>query len=345
MATVLLNLQVPNAAQLAAFYDRILVFRSTTGPGGEYAEITAPASRLTLFASQTIYPFTDPAGAPNYFYSAGFINSQTGDRSALGEPVSGAGGPLPGPFTVQQLKDQYLLGLEMRQSDGTPFPDSFFQTYLSRALAAFERRTGVTVMPTPVVGETHDFWRHGRPGDSLRLTTRRVPVQAVQALRVQLPYFRSSQPLPAAWMRLFGPSGRINIYPTGPLPGYDPLMVAPWWGRRGWNEEVIPNGWSVDYVAGFPPGEIPPDIFDAVGKMAVIEPLRIAGDLFLGPGIISQSLGIDGLSQGTGTTKTAMGGAYQARISAYQQDLMNPDFGLAAIRRNYRGIPYRPGSG
>ena len=344
MATVLLNLQIPNAMQLAAFYDQIIVFRSTAGKSGPYAELTPPQSRLTLFASQTVYPYTDTDGAAGYFYAAGFINSQTGDRSPMGDPVSGAGGQLPGLMTVQQLKDQYLLGLEMRQSDGTPFPDSYFATAIQRATAAFEQRTQVTVLPTPVTGERHDIWRHHRPGDSPRLQTKRVPVQSLQALRIALPYFRTTQPLPLDWVRLTGISGRIVIYPQGPVPGFDPLGSQASYARRGWDEEVVPNGWVVDYVAGFPPGEVPPDILDAVAKMACIEPLRVAGDLFLGPGIISQSLGIDGLSQGTGTTKTSQGGAYQSRIAAYQQDLANPDFGLAAIRRNYRGLLYRPGT-
>ena len=343
MAMVILNLAVPNAAQLAAFYDQILVFRATAGLSGPWSEITTPQTRLPLLAAQVTYPFSDPDGDAAYYYAAGFLNSETGDRSPIGEPVQGAGSDVPGVLSVQQLKDQYLTGLEMVYPDGTPFPDSFFGSAIKRALAEFERQTQLTVLPTVVTGELHDLWQVARPYAPQRLQSRRVPLQSVQALRLQLPYFCDSQPLPSRWLRITGNSGRITIFPIGawltPL-----IQQAGIWRRgMGW-DDVVPNGWALDYVAGFPAGQVPADILDAVGKMASMEPLRIAGDLFAGAGYISQSLGIDGLSQSTGTTKTSQGGAYQGRISAYQQDLADPTRGLAALRLAYRGILYGSGT-
>lgn len=67
--------------------------------------------------------------------------------------------------------------------------------------------------------------------------------------------------------------------------------------------------------------DIPDDMRHLIGLRAAIHPLTIAGDLVLGAGVASRSVGLDGLSQSITTTKSgAMGGAFAARIKAYKEE-------------------------
>jgi len=58
-----------------------------------------------------------------------------------------------------------------------------------------------------------------------------------------------------------------------------------------------------------------------IGKLAAINIFHQLGDIILGAGIASQSLGIDGLSQSISTTSSATNAGYGARITGYLADL------------------------
>ena len=66
--------------------------------------------------------------------------------------------------------------------------------------------------------------------------------------------------------------------------------------------------------------------------MAAVDVFAIAGDLILNPGISSQSLGIDGLSQ---SASISSGSAFQNRIKQYQKDI---DEQTKILRSKYKGI-------
>ena len=77
--------------------------------------------------------------------------------------------------------------------------------------------------------------------------------------------------------------------------------------------------WRVRYLTGFT--EIPTDLLNVIGKTAAINIFHIAGDLILGAGIASFSLGVDGLSQSISSTSSATNAGYGARILGYQDDI------------------------
>ena len=85
------------------------------------------------------------------------------------------------------------------------------------------------------------------------------------------------------------------------------------------SRSYIPNYWRVRYLTGFT--EIPADLLNIIGKVASINVFHIAGDLILGAGIASFSLGIDGLSQSISSTSSATNAGYGARVIAYQEDV------------------------
>lgn len=80
--------------------------------------------------------------------------------------------------------------------------------------------------------------------------------------------------------------------------------------------------------------EIPDDLRYVLGVYAATLPLTIAGDLVLGAGVASRSLGLDGLSQSINTTKSGPnGGAFKARIKDLLEDA---DRQMSVLKGVYR---------
>lgn len=98
------------------------------------------------------------------------------------------------------------------------------------------------------------------------------------------------------------------------------------------NAGTIPNYWTATYVSGF--DTIPADIMQAVGMLATISLLYIAGANVLGtPGISGSSISIDGLSQSLTSSLNAFG----ERIKAYSEELQRK---LPIMSGTYRGFSW-----
>lgn len=337
MGPISLQLPVPNAAELVAYYDRVLIFRATQGTSlaGGWTEITNAATRPHLAAEQVLYGFTDATGDPEYLYAAGFLNSQTNAVSPLGEPIRGSGDPTDSVISTDDLKARFLFGLDMRDPAGNPMPDELFAYWRRLAVASFERLTQVQVTQVVVEDELQDYVRPNRWTAPVQLRCHKIPIQSVQSLTLAFPY-RSDISFDARAYRIRPTTGKVTIYPVGVYPyqgiaQYGTVLGQPWQ-----LEDLVPNGWRISYVAGFAPGQVPVEIIDAIGKMAVMGPLAIAGDLLGGVGVASRSLGIDGLSQSIGLVRSGQGGIYGARMMGYQQEL---DKTIPLLRAAYRGLP------
>lgn len=80
---------------------------------------------------------------------------------------------------------------------------------------------------------------------------------------------------------------------------------------------------------------VDPMILKAIGLVAALTPLDIAGDLIAGAGIAQYSVGVDGLSQSVATTASATSAGYGARIISFQNQLKTL---MPALRAKYRMI-------
>jgi hypothetical protein len=106
--------------------------------------------------------------------------------------------------------------------------------------------------------------------------------------------------------------------------------------QLGWfGQKTVPNYWTIKYCTSFE--NVPEDIIDAVGKLAAINVFHQLGDIILGAGIASQSIGIDGLSQSISTTSSATNAGYGARITGYLTDLKQAKVDL---KEKYDGIVF-----
>ncbi len=331
MSVLDITLPVPNAAALVGDYDRVVLYRSA-GQGQPFIELTNPSNRPRLSADQVLYTFTDPSGRPDYLYAAGLLNTQSGAVGPMGEATPGSGDVALSILSIQDLKIRYLFGLPLADRRGNPLPDAYFAFVIRSAVASLERELDICLTPTVIQNEKQHYRTPIAENKPIVVYTHRVPVQSVQALRLKLPVSRTPVNVPVDWLTVAEDFGSIYIYPQTSLAQF----IAPFpgfaMGLQSW-ADFFPNGWQVDYVAGFPRGKVPPDILDALGMMAAIGPLAVMGDLILPPGVGSTSLGIDGLSQSISGK-----GGFADRINSYLQALASA---MSSLRMRYRGALLR----
>ena len=99
----------------------------------------------------------------------------------------------------------------------------------------------------------------------------------------------------------------------------------------------IPDYWHMQYITGYSFDNIPFDLLNMIGMLSAIPLLAIAGDLILGAGIASQSLGVDGLSQLISSTSSATNSGYGARIIEYRKSI---DKTFKRINKIYKGLSF-----
>ena len=99
------------------------------------------------------------------------------------------------------------------------------------------------------------------------------------------------------------------------------------------NVSSAPN--SGDATVSWTASALPQDIKHAIGYVAAMQPLNIAGDLIAGAGVASFATSIDGLSTSLNTTSSATNSGYGARILNYLKQLKTL---LPALRAKYRTV-------
>lgn len=337
MANISLTLTVSDIAQVLTVYDRVRLFRSVTGINGTYEQLTSGATDVVLKPGVTQYTYQDRDGDPMYYYRSGYYSTEQDISSAPSEPFGTGIEPALSVLSVQDLKDNYLYGIDLSDSKGNPIPDKFFINYIKNGVRAVEAMLDITILPTVIKNERRDYLqREANQYYWINLTKR--PTLSVESVRLHMP---GGTPIvfPTPWIEFQQTTGVVEVVPQSaislqPSVGYAPMLSQLFWGVT---RRRIPNAVEVDYTAGFAPGQVPGDIADLIGKQSAIGPLRAAGNMLLGPGIAGQSIGIDGLSQSVSLTKQG-NGAFAAMVSDYQQDIATQ---APLIRSRYHGLNIR----
>lgn len=224
-------------------------------------------------------------------------------------------------LTPEMLKTDYLTGINI-QVDGQPMPEDWYQRQIKRAITAVEKESQIAITPHTVKHEPHDYNANDYQNFAfLQLFNR--PILRVDAMRAVYPTGTLLMDFPKEWIRPDYNAGQIQLVPT--MGSLSTILL----GRGGaWlpllfqTINYLPQFFQVDYVAGFPAGQLPQDIAEAVMKKASIDILAIAGDLIYGPGISSISTSIDGMSESkTIVNNGQLGAVFTSRISQYRKDL------------------------
>jgi hypothetical protein len=321
MAVIKIKVVVSTLSEVQKLFDRIKIYRSTTGLTGTFTEITEPADRMVLETGKIVYEFSDLTGATGYFYKSSYFHSVSLLESSLSEAQQGEGDSALDIISVDELKNFYLLGIDLTIDNGEAFPESMYEWYIKAAVSWVERRLDIPIRPKSIEAEESDFYRE----DFIKfmfLTLKEYPVIDVEQVQLVLPGNNVIQTFDREWLYLDKDGGQVSIVPPSANAGVLVLGLAGFWPPAlMWTQRFIPNAFRTKYTAGFEAGKVPEGIKHIVGMVAAMGPLNIAGDLLVGAGIAAQSLSIDGLSQSISTTSSATNAGYGARIIEYQKEI------------------------
>lgn len=336
MSVIKLKIQVANLSNVLQSFDRIKVYRSTTGISGTYTELTAAATRIPLQQGVALYLFDDLTGDPDYWYTTSYFHTSTLLESDPSSPRRGEDFAQNNLIiSVQELKDVYLFGLDLTDDAGNPYPDIMFEWSINFAIDWIEKQLDIKVRPTVITDERYDYYRADYV-NWVTLQLRNSPILSVESVKVIWPSGQEIIEFNVEWVKSRLDAGQINIIPAaGTLSqvvftaggSFLPLLAS----GRDW----IPDLFSIDYTAGFAEGELDMVLRELIGKKASYGPLNVAGDLLGGAGIASQSIGIDGLSQSFSTTSSATNAGYGARLLQYTNEIKEQ---LPTLKRYHKGI-------
>lgn len=330
-------------------YDQIQVHRSTDGEAGAYVEITDAQTRPVLAAGQTVYDHVDDGGSPTYWYRFRYYNSSTLAVGAFSDPAIGEQDPALDIVSVNELKTNYLFGLDLTNDAGVPYPDSLYTFFIKSAVSSLEKKLAIKIKRTDYESERHDFYRDDYES-YIFIKLNHHPVISVQEATLVLPGEQTVMTFDEEWIHIQRESGQVQMVPGVGSAGSILLGAGGAWLPFIYGaNRFIPDAFRVSYTAGFGrrtistavgPADpdldtVPDDIAEVVGMMASFGPLNIAGDLLGGAGIASQSIGIDGLSQSFSTTSSATNSGYGSRILQYQKKLKED---IPVLRKTYKGL-------
>lgn len=231
-------------------------------------------------------------------------------------------------MSPDELWSLYLYGINIRSQDGTDFSNESTRFYILKAQTEVENILKIKIQKQLVEDETITYNRDEYWWQFPILKTK-WPVRSVQTVIGMLNKIEQIV-FPKSWFSWHKNNEqtnkrRISLVPTGSstaVQGSGDMILAGITSQIGFQRfNAIPDYWNIQYTTGFDYDKIPFDVLDIIGKMASIGLFNVAGDLILGAGIASQSLGIDGLSQSIATTSSAQNSGYSARIIMYQKEI------------------------
>lgn len=239
-------------------------------------------------------------------------------------------------MSATELSNRYFFGIPLIDQNGNQLSDDSIAFYINAATQAVEGWLNLKVKKQ-IVEENlsyhyNDFCSWGYIPVSYPIIEAKSLTGFIGNIE-QVVY-------PAEWLSVkksTDPTAmQRNIYlvPTSGQAQHNSVVYSGIVPNAGWLARAnIPNYWTVRYVSGF--DRIPEDLLDYIGKLAAINIFHQLGDIILGAGIASQSIGIDGLSQSISTTSSATNAGYGARITGYISDLKTSK---AELKNKYDGM-------
>lgn len=230
-------------------------------------------------------------------------------------------------FSPAELFSIYLYGITIQAGDGTTFSNDSLRYYIESAQREVESFFNLRLVKQFISQEKLTFYRADY-WQSFPILFTNYPVREAKSLTGR---FNNLEQIsyPTQWLTTHQNSygihkRRVSIVPTGSAvatANAEVILSGLTTQLGSQHFQMIPDYWDFQYITGFDIETFPMDLMNLVGKLACFGPLNIAGDLILGAGIASQSIGVDGLSQGISSTSSATNSGYGARITAYQKEI------------------------
>lgn len=253
-------------------------------------------------------------------------------------------------INVQDLKNSYLFGIDIVDNNGTPLPDATYQGFIDSAISWLEHHLDILVTPVTFTEEkdyfANDYYEWGF------FFLNNVPVLNVTNIAVV--YLQQPDPnnpnlevaeqvlqLPKEWYRLREHDGILRLVPNNHFPANLQISAGgTFFPELFARQSNVPQLWRITYQAGFDNGKVPAIINQAIGLLAAIYALNVAGDLVFGAGVAAESISIDGMSQALTTTASAENHTFSAKVRAFNSVLFgdsinSPNRGIIRILMDY----------
>lgn len=241
-----------------------------------------------------------------------------------------------GVMSPSEMIETYFFGIDLCDPDGNKLSSDVIQLYLDSATEEVENYLDIKIQKQ-IIEEDLGFWLDDWKNWGYIRTS--YPVVKPHSIEGFINDVRQIT-YPQSWLSARRTNDgktyfrTLNLVPTNGTTNSNSQIysgITPHLGFYG--NKNIPNYWQVTYCTGF--DKIPGDLLNVIGKLAAINVFHIMGDLILGAGIASQSIGIDGLSQSISTTSSATNAGYGARVQGYTADLK---LQLPKLRAFYKGM-------
>lgn len=245
-------------------------------------------------------------------------------------------------ISASELKALFFSNIPLVNPDGTPISDDTLNFWIESAQKEVESALDLK-LNKQAYNETREYVFDDWIGWGFIPTTypavKGLSVKGFLNTTLQVDYpqtwlstkYSSDKELFNRNMSLVPVQGSVNS-----LSGSNVTFqgIVPYMGYFG--SKTIPNYWNFIYLTGF--DKVPQDLMKAVTLKAAINVLPLASQNVTGrPGIASQSIGVDGLSQSVTTTASAQKLAFGNLIDQWQKELDNT---MKLCDRRYCGISF-----
>jgi len=258
--------------------------------------------------------------------------------------------PVIAGIDANYLKETYLFGIDLQDSNGNIMTDDAIQRHINNAFADLEHKLGVRLRRTFAKGNPID---DGLViGDDYDIEQKRMPFHIEEArsyFKIQLPhnniktvdriraYIRGNLIWtfdPNDFVLEYLKAGVIHILPRS-FVGFSgsPGVFSGIYGDNVVNTSFIPDFWSIDYSFGL---DVPdPELTEWACLTACLVILPIASTA-KNPGIASQTISYDGLTRTVNTTASAIYNLYSSQEDSFRKRVQQID--LPAKKQRLRGL-------
>lgn len=239
-------------------------------------------------------------------------------------------------MSPSELIETYFLGVPLRDQTGGTMSMQTVALYIKAAQEEVEKYLSIKLNKQVIQEQKSFYYNDFMAWGGIRTT---YPVMKPHRLEGFVNTTKQIE-YPAQWLMSKKTSdGQLfhrlmYILPTQGNATGNSIAVSGIFPQVGFfGNSNIPYYWTCTYCTGFE--QVPMDLVNFIGKYAAINIFHIMGDLILGAGIASQSIGLDGLSQSISSTASATNAGYGARITGYLKDL---EESLPRLVAYYKGI-------
>ncbi|WP_287417717.1 hypothetical protein [Oceanithermus sp.] len=249
--------------------------------------------------------------------------------------------PLETLLTPSYIRDRYLPGLPLLDSQGRPLPDETITQRVKAVVRTFERKYGIRLEPKTIKLGTYPFddedaftvderfpgvdWHSDQNKDHRHFIMRLPvgPIVEIHRVGLWMPGMPRPAVFPSDWVYPER-SATVRIYVGKTLTYAIPQLSGIMMNLIGLNRP-IPGGWHFLYRAGYTEEDLQGqdyDLLDALGKATALEVLTPGSlDKHFADGVTARNVSVDGLSQSLSLTNTPNSLKYQALIARYSEEL------------------------